>query len=74
MPLTESPYPILSHFLCAVENVTGMPPQPLDATPEQAAEAGQPKDENTRPKQLPKGVVLGKDGKPYVLSSALYVM
>ena len=42
MPLTESPYPILSHFLCAVENVTGMPPQPLDATPEQAAEAGQP--------------------------------
>ncbi|KAK5754693.1 Flavin-linked sulfhydryl oxidase of the mitochondrial IMS [Elasticomyces elasticus] len=40
-----------------------MPAQPLDATPEQLAKVGQKQDEeNTKP--LPKGVVLGPDGKP----------
>lgn len=43
-----------------------MPPQPLDATPEQLARAQQKQqDDDGRPKQLPKGVVLGPDGKPY---------
>lgn len=41
-----------------------MPPQPLDATPEQAARAQQMNGND--PKPLPKGVVLGKDGKPCV--------
>lgn len=40
-----------------------MPPQPLDASAEQVANA-QKKQEETKPKQLPKGVVLGPDGKP----------
>ncbi|KAK5725567.1 Flavin-linked sulfhydryl oxidase of the mitochondrial IMS [Elasticomyces elasticus] len=63
MPLTEIDYPILQHFLCVVESRTGMPAQPLDATPEQLAKVGQKQDEeNTKP--LPKGVVLGPDGKP----------
>ena len=43
-----------------------MPPQPLDATPQQLAEAQKKQDEDGRPKQLPKGVVLGPDGKPHV--------
>jgi FAD-linked sulfhydryl oxidase len=63
MPLTQIDWPILQHFFCAVEGTTGMPPQPLDASVQQAANA-QKKQEETRPKQLPKGVVLGPDGKP----------
>ena len=44
-----------------------MPPQPLDATAQQLANAQKKQeDEDNRPKQLPKGVVLGPDGKPYV--------
>ena len=67
MLLTELDWPILQHFFCAVEYNTGMPPQPLDATPAQLAEAQRKQDgEDSRPKQLPKGVVLGPDGKPYV--------
>lgn len=62
MPITEIPYPILSQFGCAVTKTTGMPPQPLDATPEQKAQVDE---EDRTPKQLPKGVVLGPDGKPY---------
>ena len=61
MPITEVQVPILSQFLCSVEKNTGMPPQPLDATPEQRARA----EENGDSKPLPKGVVLGPDGKPY---------
>lgn len=64
MPVTETPFPILIHFLCAVVNVTGMPLQPLDATPEQASRAEKAGDEDTTAKKLPKGVVLGPDGKP----------
>lgn len=61
MPVTENPYPVLSHFLCSVEKNTGMPPQPL-AAPEH--EVDKAKDGDVKPKQLPKGVVLGPDGKP----------
>lgn len=67
MPTTQIEWPILQHFFCAVENTTGMPPQPLDATAQQLANAQKKQDEeDNRPKQLPKGVVLGPDGKPYV--------
>jgi FAD-linked sulfhydryl oxidase len=67
MPITQIPYPILSQFGSAVTKTTGMPPQPLDATPEQKAQAQAQQDDDTKaPAQLPKGVVLGPDGKPYV--------
>ena len=56
----------MQHFFCAVEESTGMPPQPLDATPQQLANVQKKQDEDSKPKQLPKGVVLGPDGKPYV--------
>jgi len=62
MPLTEFEFPILQHFLCVVETRTGMPAQPLDATPEQRARQ---QEQDSVPKPLPKGVVLGPDGKPY---------
>ncbi|KAK0307270.1 Flavin-linked sulfhydryl oxidase of the mitochondrial IMS [Friedmanniomyces endolithicus] len=64
MPLTEIQYPILQVFLYVVESRTGMPAQPLNATPEQLARAGQKQDEDNKAKPLPKGVVLGPDGKP----------
>jgi mitochondrial FAD-linked sulfhydryl oxidase len=64
MPVTEFEFPILQHFFCVIEKRTGMPVQPLEATPEQAARAGLAQDDENRPKQLPKGVVLGPDGKP----------
>lgn len=68
MPLTQIDFPILQSFFCSVEARTGMPPQPLDATPQQAVEAQrreQQQDGGDKP--LPKGVVLGPDGKPYVM-------
>lgn len=52
-------FPILTRFFCTVEMATGLPPQPLDATPEQLANA-----QGDGSKPLPKGVVLGPDGKP----------
>lgn len=63
MPVTETPYPILSQFVCVVTNITGAPPQPLEAMPEEAR-AEKTKEDDVAPKALPKGVVLGKDGKP----------
>lgn len=62
MPVTEIDFPILQYFFCRVEMTTGLPPQPLNATPEQRAQAVENGDNRT----LPKGVVLGPDGKPYV--------
>jgi hypothetical protein len=72
MPTTEIELPILSHFLCAVEGTTGMPPQPLDATVEQIVAAKQKDAEidGQQQRPLPKGVVLGPDGKPYVLQAS----
>jgi len=60
MPITQTEYPILATFLCSVEKNTGMPAQPLDVD-EKQDNAGQI---DTGPKKLPKGVVLGPDGKP----------
>jgi FAD-linked sulfhydryl oxidase len=59
-------FPILSRFFCTVEMTTGLPPQPLDASAEQLANAQD--DGNSKP--LPKGVVLGPDGKPYACTCA----
>jgi len=73
MPVTGIELPILSQFLCAVESNTGMPAQPLDAEKAGApAPAPAPAatsqtmhaDHDEAPKKLPRGVVLGKDGKP----------
>ena len=61
MPVTETQYPVLSHFLCSVEKNTGMPPLPIDSASQKSTD-----DDATKPKQLPKGVVLGPDGKPYI--------
>lgn len=55
----EIDFPILSRFFCTVEMATGIPPQPLDATPEQRANA-----QSGDSQPLAKGVVLGPDGKP----------
>ena len=67
MPLTQIDFPILQSFFCSVEARTGMPPQPLDATPAQAAEAQRREQQQQQDgsKVLPGGVVLGPDGKPY---------
>lgn len=65
MPLTQIDFPVLQHFLCIVESRTGMPVQPTDVSP-LPAQQKQRDDDDTTPKQLPKGVVLGPDGKPYV--------
>lgn len=59
MPLTEADFPILSKFLCSVELATGMPAQPLDAEKQRDAA-------DTPPAKLPRGLVLGPDGKPCV--------
>ena len=59
MPLTHIQFPILPYFLCVVESRTGMPAQPLSAT-----SAEQQQQEDGVPKPLPKGMVLGPDGKP----------
>ncbi|WPH00296.1 ERV/ALR sulfhydryl oxidase domain-containing protein [Acrodontium crateriforme] len=65
MPTTEIEYPVLQHFLCIAESRTGMPVQPTDVAPEQPLRAQQKQQEDdATPKQLPKGVVLGPDGKP----------
>lgn len=56
MPVTQIDFPILLSFNCAVQKMTG------------ADAAGQPQlDKDGKP--LPKGVVLGPDGKPYVSMS-----
>ncbi|OJD30549.1 fad dependent sulfhydryl oxidase [Diplodia corticola] len=55
--------PILSQFLCVVESRTGMPAQPLDA-PSQGSNNSDSDAHADAPKKLPKGVVLGPDGKP----------
>lgn len=73
MPITQLEIPILSNFFCAVYNTTGMPPQPLDA---KKAEGGQQQDGGSGvaegKQQLPKGVVLGPDGKPYGTTDYMY--
>lgn len=77
MPVTHTEWPILSSFLCAVStSTTGMPlPLPLPPSQQQddttstanvAPLNAAPHAQRPPPKKLPKGVVLDKDGKPYV--------
>ncbi|KAF9630860.1 hypothetical protein BFW01_g1422 [Lasiodiplodia theobromae] len=63
MPVTSLEVPILSQFLCVVESRTGMPAQPLDTSLSRASNTSND-DTQDAPKKLPKGVVLGPDGKP----------
>lgn len=60
MLLTEFFYPILWQLFCALDKRTGLPVMPVDrdATPQDGGEGE---------KKLPPGIVLGPDGKPYVL-------
>lgn len=60
MPNTHIDFPILQYFLCTIETMTGLPPQPLDASPEQRIRA----EDADKPQTVPKGVVIGPDGKP----------
>lgn len=62
MPVTHLDVPILSQFTYAVKYHTGSPPMPQNTTTAPQQEVR--KDDKT-PKQLPRGVVLGTDGKPY---------
>ena len=56
MPVTLTEYPILLTFTCAVRSFTGEQMIPTDIESTQQ--------EGESPKKLPRGVVLGKDGKP----------
>ena len=57
MPVTQLQFPILPYFLCVVESRTGESAQPtVPMSAEQQQEGA--------PKPLPKGMVLGPDGKP----------
>lgn len=56
MPTTDIYFPILSRFFCRVEKSTGEPVMPVDTEKKQEREWD--------PSKLPKGVVLGPDGKP----------
>lgn len=59
MPTTSTDFPILLQFMCAVESLTGKTMQP--EVPPKPTAAGE---QSTTSKPLPKGVVLGPDGKP----------
>ena len=61
MPLTLNDIPILSQFIFSVKRTTGEAVMP-EAVQNHAGH----KAEGAKQKPLPKGVVLGKDGKPYV--------
>lgn len=65
MPVTQIEFPILSTFLCAVESMAGATFP--DFRKEAATPPSSSSDDDSNSKPLPKGVVLGPDGKPYVL-------
>ncbi|KAK5115538.1 hypothetical protein LTR62_001197 [Meristemomyces frigidus] len=63
MPHGGLEFPILQRFLCVVEART-VPANPLEATTEQKMKVEQQARDEQAQKPLPKGVVLGPDGKP----------
>jgi FAD-linked sulfhydryl oxidase len=63
MPTTFLEYPILLHFLCTVKQLTGMPAISLD-TASASTNTHDDTGSGEEPRKLPKGVVLGPDGKP----------
>ncbi|KAI7461917.1 hypothetical protein KC351_g16579, partial [Hortaea werneckii] len=68
MGLTDFEFPILQHFFCVLEKRTGIPAQPLTPMAEEQLRARQQQqqqeDANGQKAPLPKGMVLGPDGKP----------
>ena len=69
MGVIDFEYPILQHFFCLVEKRTGIPAQPLEPEAQARVMAEQQqREEEGKERVLPKGVVLGPDGKPYALS------
>ena len=84
MPVTSTEVPILSQFLCIVTSNRSDPKdaikdaamsashEPVSTPPagdESRDERPEVKLARDAPKKLPKGVVLGKDGKPYVCTT-----
>lgn len=63
MPVTWTEQPILSQFLVATRQKQGMPLGSDDASA--STDATTLGGDDGKPKPLPKGVVLDKDGKPY---------
>ncbi|KAI7552393.1 hypothetical protein KC317_g13758, partial [Hortaea werneckii] len=67
MGVTDFEFPILQHFFCVLEKRTGIPAQPLTPMAEEqlrAKQHQQQEDQNGQKAPLPKGMVLGPDGKP----------
>ncbi|RMX81346.1 hypothetical protein D0869_06880 [Hortaea werneckii] len=69
MGVTDFEFPILQQFFCVLEKRTGFPAQPLTPMAEQQLQAKQQQqqqqdDQNGQNAPLPKGMVLGPDGKP----------
>jgi hypothetical protein len=63
MPLTAFDFPILARFVCVVEAMTGQPLPSFDAEGKNQQD-GNHAATTTTGAPLPKGVVLGPDGKP----------
>ena len=59
--------PLLAHFISVVKSTTGHNLPNKASTKEIAMDAQQDTQQDKKPKQLPKGVVLGPDGKPSVV-------
>lgn len=65
MDITDFEFPILQSFFCLVEKRSGRPVQPLTPMAEEQLKVRQEREEQDgKPATLPKGVVLGPDGKP----------
>ncbi|KAI6812113.1 hypothetical protein KC367_g1244 [Hortaea werneckii] len=66
MGVTDFEFPILQHFFCVLEKRTGIPAQPLTPMAEEQLRAKQQRleEQDGQKAPLPKGVVLGPDGKP----------
>ncbi|KAI7208435.1 hypothetical protein KC333_g9143 [Hortaea werneckii] len=66
MGVTDFEFPILQQFFCVLEKRTGSPAQPLTPMAEEQLRARQQQqdDQNGQKAPLPKGMVLGPDGKP----------
>jgi len=66
MPVTGTQVPILSQFLFAVWGTRNMDAQAPPPPPEndRSSSNNNVKNDEQTPKPLPKGVVIGKDGKP----------
>ncbi|KAB8345839.1 hypothetical protein FH972_022894 [Carpinus fangiana] len=65
MPVSATELPILIQFFCVVEKRTGMSvAPPVSGSDSSSTKPSNADGQDLTPKALPKGVVLGKDGKP----------